>query len=425
MTSLPSFPRFAELGVPALKAHMGDWIYYAAFLKIRDIAQRIFLADEIHTHQGLRDMIQRAIDESRHAEAIKQYLLNKPQRFFNALVIGVYGGAPNFLELELHRGPRFDPTGLPDYFEGAFGILQFSGDEKLFAIDGQHRVVGIKKAVAQSETLGEEEVIALFVPHSRDPAGMERSRRLFTTLNRYAKPVSKMDIIALDEDDIVAIVTRMLVEGYELFQNFLKIKKGKALQVRDSDSFTTIETLYEAMDEYLRDQGVWGDFKRTRPSDKRIGQYYSKAVTLWNAIQECFPEVKELAVSDKGARVAGQFRGPHGGHLLFRPVGLLLVVEVLRRFLDLGEELSQTLRRIARAPMDLASEPWSGLLWNPVARRMITAPENRGVAFRILYYGIGGNLEDLGTSAEEVRREWAGILNRPTSEVSLRRWMQT
>ena len=84
-----------ELRVPALKAHMGDWIYYATFLKIRDIAQRVSLADEIHKHGGLRDMIQRSIDESGHAESIKQYLLTKPQRFFNALVVGVYGGAPN------------------------------------------------------------------------------------------------------------------------------------------------------------------------------------------------------------------------------------------------------------------------------------------------------------------------------------------
>jgi DNA sulfur modification protein DndB len=61
--------------------------------------------------------------------------------------------------------------------------------------------VGIKRAVAESTTLGEEEVIVLFVSHSRSTDGMERSRRLFTTLNRYAKPVSKMDIIALDEDD--------------------------------------------------------------------------------------------------------------------------------------------------------------------------------------------------------------------------------
>jgi DNA sulfur modification protein DndB len=422
MTSSSLLPSFGELRVPALKAHMGDWIYYAAFITLRDIAQRVFLADEIHKHQGLRDMIQRTIDESRHAESIKQYLLTKPQRFFNAVVIGVYGGTPNFLELELHRTQRFDPAVLPAYFEGAFGILQFTGDEKLFAIDGQHRVVGIKKAVAQSELICGEEVIALFVPHSRDAKGMERSRRLFTTLNRYAKPVSKMDIIALDEDDVVAIITRMLVEQYDLFRDFLKIKKGKALQVTDSESFTTIETLYEVLDTYLCDQQPWSDFKRTRPSDTRIKQYYSNAVALWDAVQAHFPPVRTLAVSEKGARVAAQFRGAQGGHLLFRPVGLLLVVDVLQRFLRGGQRLKATMLRLSRAPMELGGEPWNELLWNPVSRRMITAPENRDVALQILYHGIGGNLRDLKTSPTEVRTEWAGILNRPTSHVSLRRW---
>jgi hypothetical protein len=53
---------------------------------------------------------------------------------------------------------------------------------------------------------------------------------------------------------------------------------------------------------------------------------------------------------------------------------------------------------------------------------MITAPENRAVAFRILYYGIGGKLSDLNVSEKEVRREWAGILNRPQSAVRLKRW---
>ena len=424
MTNASPQGSLGELRVPALKARMGDWIYYAAFLKMSDIAQRVFLADEIHEHEGLRDMIQRTIDESKHAESIKQYLLNRPQRFFNALVIGVYGGQPNFFELELHKSPRLNPADLPDYFEGALGILQFSGGEKLFAVDGQHRVVGIKRAVDQHAALGDEEVIALFVPHSRDAKGMERSRRLFTTLNRYAKPVSQMDIIALDEDDIVAIVTRMLVEQYPLFKNFLKIKKGKPLQASDTESFTTIETLYEALDVYLEDQEPWVDFKRARPTDAKIRQYYNRAVELWDAIQNSFPPVDALAESNRESKVASQYRGLHGGHLLFRPVGLLLVIDVLNRFLGEGKKLVPTVRRLAKAPMELANEPWNELLWNPVSRRMITPRENRDVAFSILYHGVGGDLRKLETSSADVRTEWAGILNRDPSEVRLRRWVK-
>ncbi len=410
------------LRVPALRAHMGDWIYYATFLKCRDVAKRVFLADEIHQHQGLRDMIQRSIDESGHAESIKQYLLSKPQRFFNALVIGVYGGEPNFLELELHRSPRLDPADLPEYFEGALGILQFNGAERLFAIDGQHRVVGIKRAIEQSETLGDEEVVALFVPHSRDAIGMERSRRLFTTLNRYAKPVSKMDIIALDEDDIVAIVTRMLVEGYPLFKNFLKIKKGKQLQPSDTESFTTIETLYDVLDTYLAHGDSWTELKRTRPSETKVNQYYRKAVELWDTVQKYFPAVRTIAKSEKGAETAAKFRGPHGGHLLFRPIGLLLVIDVLQAFIEQGKRLAPTAARLAKAPMELGDQPWNELLWNPVSRRMITAGENRNVAFSVLYYGIGGDLRQINRSAADVRTEWAGILNREPSAVRLRRW---
>jgi hypothetical protein len=98
---------------------------------------------------------------------------------------------------------------------------------------------------------------------------------------------------------------------------------------------------------------------------------------------------------------------------------------VLHRFLQDGKTLSTTVKRLAKAPMELAEHPWNELLWNPVARRMITARENRDVAFSILYYGVGGNLKDLGTSASEVRKEWAGVLNRPPSAVRLKRWVDS
>ena len=214
--------------------------------------------------------------------------------------------------------------------------------------------MGIKRAVAESTTLGEEEVIVLFVSHSRSTDGMERSRRLFTTLNRYAKTVSKMDIIALDEDDVVAIVTRMLVEEYPLFKYFLKIKKGKQLHTSDTESFTTIETLYDSLDTYLQDQDAWNDFKRTRPSDAKIKHYYRRAVDLWDTVQKYFPAVKTLAESDKGADPAAQFRGAHGGHLLFRPIGLLLVVDVIREFLRKGKRLPSIIKALAKVPMELA-----------------------------------------------------------------------
>lgn len=204
-----------ELVIPALRAHMGDWIYYVTFLRMDQIADQIRLAGDIHPSTALKDMIQREI--TNRASQISDYLLKQEQRFFNSLIVGVYGGSPDWYELKIGANRHFDAPDLPPELEGILGILRLDGTQIFFALDGQHRVEGIKQAVKKNDDLKKEEVSVIFVAHRNDPMGMERTRRLFTTLNRYAKPVQKTEIIALDEDDTIAIITRDLVEKYPLF----------------------------------------------------------------------------------------------------------------------------------------------------------------------------------------------------------------
>src|SRR5699024_5656182 len=97
------------------------------------------------------------------------------------------------------------------------GLLDFPGNHKIFPVDGQHRVEGIKAALLEKPELKDQKIAVIFIGHKNDEAGKQRTRRLFTTLNRYAKPVLLDDIIALDEDDVVAITTRFLLEEYDLF----------------------------------------------------------------------------------------------------------------------------------------------------------------------------------------------------------------
>ena len=204
-----------ELILPALRVHMGDWIYYVTFLGMEQIADRIEFAEEFHQSPTLKMLIQREItDRSQH---ISDYLLKQPQRFFNSLIVGVYGGSPIWQEFKIDTNSEFDAALLPLHLEGSLGVLRLNGEERLFAIDGQHRVQGIRKALEENKELKSEEVSVIFVSHRNNPEGMERTRRLFATLNRYAKPVKKSEIIALDEDDTIAIVTRDLVEEHALF----------------------------------------------------------------------------------------------------------------------------------------------------------------------------------------------------------------
>ena len=217
-----------ELIIPALRAHMGDWIYYVTFLRMDQIADQIHLAQNIHPSETLKEQIQRRI--TNRAKQISDYLLNQPQRFFNSLVVGVYGGSPDWYELAIGTNQRFDAPILQPELDGVLGILRLDGTQTFFAIDGQHRVQGIKHALKNNSELKQEEVSVIFVSHRNDPIGMERTRRLFTTLNRYAKPVSKSEIVALDEDDILAITTRNLIEKHPLFQEKISLSKRKRLQ---------------------------------------------------------------------------------------------------------------------------------------------------------------------------------------------------
>ena len=250
---------YGRLAVPSLRAKMGDNVYYIGFLSLKEVANRVSIAQDIHKNTRLRELIQRQVTSSVRTSEIATYLHLQSQRFFSALIIGVYDGAPDFYEISIEGNEYLDVGDLPSTMEGAMGILVFTGAEKLFAIDGQHRVAGIKRLLQSDDVsadLAEEEVCTIFVAAKvNEPEGLERTRRLFTTLNRYAKPVSMMDIITKDEDDVVAIVTRDLLEQHPLLQEYRIAKsKGKAISATDDESFTTIVTVYEVLDIILTDR---------------------------------------------------------------------------------------------------------------------------------------------------------------------------
>ena len=409
--------------IASLRARMGDWIYYIGLLRMEDIAERISIAEEIHSSKSLRDLLQRQLTD--RSIEISKYLISQQQRFFNAIVVGTYGGNPKWSELAISNKKL--SLELPDYLEGALGILTLDGTEQLFAIDGQHRVSGIRQAVKDDPSLLEEEVCVIFVSsvsqehRYKDPAGFQRTRRLFSTLNRYAKPVGKKEIIALDEDDAIAIITRWSVEENSLFQDKISLKQTKSIPVTDKVSFTSIVTLYDVLDIYLKEKG-WKNFKRFRPSEERLKGLYARSNKLWEILAGSFECINELKVSTASDKVAGKYRHRDGGHLLFRPIGLLIFMRVLRKLIDSGSELSAAIKKSSKVPMEISKNPWAGLLWDVTNQRMITAGENQKAAVKLLFYSVGGKLSVLKSSKEELIKELSGLLNKEENEIELPRY---
>ena len=78
-------------------------------------------------------------------------------------------------------------------------------------------MAGIREALREDPSLSKEQLPVIFIAHSDDPTGRKRTRKLFSTLNRRAKPVGQNENIALDEDDVCSIITREVIQEIPLF----------------------------------------------------------------------------------------------------------------------------------------------------------------------------------------------------------------
>ena len=187
--------------IPVIRGYIGDWRYYTGVLSFSQVKELVTPSvNELYDPSCMNDLLQRQLTDN--YVAIKEYLINEGQRFFNSIVLAVYDGDPQWLEVEFGGA-------LQDYC--SVGFLEIdSNTVNVFPVDGQHRVKGIIEAISEDDSLAAEEVPVIFIAHKSDTDGKKRTRKLFSTLNRRAKPVGENYQIALDEDDVVAIVTENL-----------------------------------------------------------------------------------------------------------------------------------------------------------------------------------------------------------------------
>lgn len=295
-------PTADRIILPALRGVMGCWVYYSCLMRLPELASRVRYADEIHKNENLSDMIQRQLGKGRSAQ-IADYIKGQKERFFNSLVIATYAGDPNWhalSDIKNKRNPD-DLSALNPETIASVGFLTLHGNEVLFALDGQHRLAGIKKAIKDGLTQDpSDEMSVIFVAHQKTPKGLERTRRLFTTLNKTARPVSKGDIIALDEDDVMAISVRWLIEESKMFRDKnVAFVANNNMPVNNTVSLTTIGNLYDvlailfsfAQTELRKPKS---ELQRARPSDETLQKYFNLAKHYFSQLEGCFPELGEF-----------------------------------------------------------------------------------------------------------------------------------
>jgi DNA sulfur modification protein DndB len=358
--------------LPALRGRLGTWAFYSCHMPAPEVVERITFAHDLFKSERLSDFIQRKLQEGR-AKDIAAYLLRDDERFFNSLVVGVVGGDPSWHEISEVSG-RVD-IHLPSSESRSLGYLSFDGTEKMFALDGQHRLFGIAEALKRDRERIEEDTISLiFVAHKDTASGMRRSRHLFATLNKNAKPIGKGERIATDEADVMAIVTRAMIEENIHFRDQeIRFVQTDALPSGDKDHFTTIGNLYDVLTTIFSKIGNrrTTDLMSIRPSDGEIADLKEEASRFFQEARRHFPALDEYFSSNDGPAKIRKYRSAEGGHLLFRPVGLRMLADLVSYFVREEKfSLEQAFKRLSEMPTELGCEPYSGVIWLPAQSRM-------------------------------------------------------
>lgn len=315
---------------PCLRGAFGKWITYTCLMRLKDIDELVNYADDIHKSENLSKMIQRELKKEREKE-IGQYILENEERFFNSLVVAIYDGEPQWHDMNTIVPENEDAAKVevPDYAIESMGFLSLTKKERIFALDGQHRLSGIKYACKKKPDICYQQLPVIFVSHSSDEEGIKRTRRLFTTLNKKAVPVNKGAIIALDEDDVIACTTRYLVEEISVLSgDKVKFTASNNILYTDTKQITTIANLYDICKILFKD-GLGKNTKeltnyRGSETDKNhLFEFASHFfITCFNGVSA----LREFTNANDRTKVTSKYRNKNdGGHLLYRPLGWLLL----------------------------------------------------------------------------------------------------
>jgi DNA sulfur modification protein DndB len=408
------------LNIPAIRGILGDIVYYTSSFTFKQIAERVKKIDqELHTSTSLKDQLQRSL--TKNYESITDYILSQKEHFFNALVLAVYDGDPVWNEIEVgFKGE--------DYYN--MGFLRLNGEEKIFPVDGQHRVEGIKDAIKKSPELEDETIAVILIGHHKDKDGMEKTRRIFSTLNRYAKPVSTGDIIALDEDDTVAIVTRNMLESFPLFmnENISDEKKTKAIVEKDTKSFTSLIKLYETNKIVYKYYTSFRDntkrihssteidkFLKFRPKQEDIDDFEKYLTEFWELFINSFEGMKEYVASTEKDAAAKYRNRENGGLLYFRPVALpQLVTALLETCFRSKVTLSDSMSAYSQLEMCISKAPWVKVLWDAESRTMIM--KNKTLVRPLLMFMYDRSVLN-AKELENLRIRYAKVLEIEPTEI--------
>ncbi|SFU78099.1 DNA sulfur modification protein DndB [Methylobacterium sp. 174MFSha1.1] len=387
--------------IPAIKGKLGTTIYYEATMKVRDLVQAVRPPREMDgwTSFSIEERMQRNADMPRIKKQLAPYLVRNADRFFGSIIVLVYGGPISFESLtDLAKN-------VPVAYKQVSQQIGFLTIDRgsLIVLDGQHRLIALRMAQQGdiqgpfSSTVGDDDVCVIFIEHEEDI----KTRRIFNTVNRYAKSTTRSDNIITSEDDGYAIVARrILAEGNPLATRKSGGEpedvvewKNNTLGVR-STRLTTIGVVYETVRLILAHHDIPKLDPQDRPDDDQLDEYTQYVSDLWTSLVERIGAFK-TALGDL-KKIPAMREDTSQTSLLFKPAAQVALVDGVLRAVKLGKmSLDEVIDRINQVPdWSMTSDCWRDIITKSGGTIDASTDARDRMAHLVTYFLVADKLSD-------------------------------
>lgn len=320
--------------VAALKGKLGSTEYFILAMKAKELVEKTIIPSEMEGWENmtLEEREQRDINYTRVKNQIAPYLAQDKDRFFGAIILTV----------KPFHSSNFEPianvatTGLPNLYKTQaqlMGFLTLTGGEQLIPLDGQHRLKAIQFAIegrdekskpiaglSPCSELANEDVTVILVPYES-----KKARKIFTKVNKYAKPTTTGQNLVTDDDDIVAVLSRVIANEQNIIGAHLVNSKSNTLGDNDS-RFTTLATLAECNEAILKAHFP-EKIDRTNPTAPgKVELYKQKVRVVWEFLVEHI-DLFSQALENKNDDGDDKRREIRQDYLLGKPVAQFCLVK--------------------------------------------------------------------------------------------------
>ncbi|WP_445779279.1 DNA sulfur modification protein DndB [Shewanella sp.] len=398
----------------AFKGSFGSTNFWVLTMKAGEFVRLMTIPKDLDEWEDLspEEKFQREINYKRVATHIAPYLAHDEDRFIGAFIVEVRNADEMVFESLTEAGVK-GPRALPQSLMNQFGVLYLSGAEVLIPLDGQHRLAALKfaisgvdeksqsiKGLTPNPKIAEDTCTVILIKHD-----LEKARKIFNKVNKYAKPTSKADNLITDDTDYIAVISREEIVGEIIPARLVKSGAGNTLSA-SAIEFTTLSTIYEINVSIERAYtGSKLDLTKTaRLEDKNLA--VENLTVFWKNFLQIQAYSASLAdPSDGGDERRADIRK---SSLACKPIVQRVLAEVVLE-MQTGHDGSkkftprEVVAKINQIDWSPTNPIWQGILLN--GDKIISGSSPQNFAVRMICFLLGQPLEAL--ELERLRTNFA------------------